>query len=690
MPEVLIRKIIFLLVTLGAMTFMTARFVNDRTVEHLVKLRVPHDEVYKLAPDYTVVDAGKDFVKMIVSEKELAELKTRGYLIDIVIKDYGRYMDEIVAKGFYHTYAQVCESLNTWATRYPTICRLDTIGLSVRGQLIIGVRITDYPRVEELEPEIRIIGAMHGNEKIATEVTLYFAGWLVRNYASNSLVRYLVDNREFWIIPIYNVDGHIANTRSNANGVDLNRDCGYMNGQLSRSQGPWSQLENQLFRNHMEKNNVTLEYNFHSAATYVNYLWDFHPADPPDSGCIIALSVLYADTSGLREINGFDWYQVYSSLQDSDFGIFGTISTTIETPQPSSGSPEIDSICVRNMRALRTVSTRAGWGMRGVVRDSLTDQPLNARIEFTNPLRWSCYTDPDSGDFHKMLERGLYSIKVCANGYRPKIVSNINVPDTGFTWLDVMLSSDTTYRYPFKVAWTVYADSFERILPRSFYALGDSDGLYHSLGKSGEIAVDMGLTPLINGSGNDFRVLEGDDGAAESYRIYAANNWNGPWLLCGTGNGNTEFDIPASLASARYLRIIDDGDGSANSPTAGFDLDAVKPLRFSGMQEDYVISNLKSKILNLSISPNPFRNRTTIKFQNPNTKSQNKDVGQDFNLALKIYNASGRLVKSFNLGSLLLTWDGTDDTGYQLPAGVYFAELKTTGGSIRQKVVMLK
>ncbi|MEO0225887.1 MAG: T9SS type A sorting domain-containing protein, partial [candidate division WOR-3 bacterium] len=416
-----------------------------------------------------------------------------------------------------------------------------------------------------------------------------------------------------------------------------------------------------------------------------NYLWDFHPVDPPDSTLIIPLSRIYADTTRLTPINGYDWYQIYSSLQDADFGIFGTISTTIETPEPS-GSAEIDTICIRNMRAMRNVAMRAGWGLRGQVRDSLNNRPLSARIEFVNPLRWSCYTDPDSGDFHKMLASGTYTIKVCANGYRSKIVSNIVVPPDSSIWLNVLLSPDQTYRYPFKFAWTVYADSFERIVPRSFYALGDSDGFYHSLGKSGDIALDMGLTPLINGPGVDFRVIEGNDGTAEGYRVYASNGWNGPWTLCGADTGSGDFSLPGSLPSARYIRITDDGDGQANSPTAGFDLDALKPLHFSSVEEQ-IITRLESSEPCLSVYPNPFRFKTEIKFS---VGSRTKDR------VLNIYDATGRLARSFcfissgHCPATSLNWDGTDEKGRQLPGGVYFVEFKTENGRISEKLIRLR
>jgi hypothetical protein len=76
--------------------------------------------------------------------------------------------------------------------------------------------------------------------------------------------------------------------------------------------------------------------------------------------------------------------------------------------------------------------------------------------------------------------------------------------------------------------------------------------------------------------------------------------------------------------------------------------------------------------ITFSISPNPFRKLITLKLQIPRTKSQ---------IALKIYDVSGRLVRSFNLASDFLpltstiSWNGTDDNNRRVAEGVYFVRL---------------
>jgi flagellar hook assembly protein FlgD len=96
---------------------------------------------------------------------------------------------------------------------------------------------------------------------------------------------------------------------------------------------------------------------------------------------------------------------------------------------------------------------------------------------------------------------------------------------------------------------------------------------------------------------------------------------------------------------------------------------------------------------NLTIDPNPFREITTIKFQVPSTKSQ---TNINFQISLKIYDVSGKLVRSFNLASDFLSlastffWNGTDINGKRLPQGVYFVRLENESEALTEKVVLIK
>jgi murein tripeptide amidase MpaA len=654
-------------------------------IVRLVNIQLSHHrDVYELNEfDITIIDAGNDFAKALLSDREINTLEAAGYRVDILIDDYKAYKDMVFQRGEYHTYNEVYTILDSLVTDYPNICRLDTIGFSVLGRPIWAMRVTDNPQVEENEPEIRLAGNMHGDEHIGTEITLYFLGYLLGNYASNPSVQNLIDNRELWILPTLNPDGKVANERYNANNVDLNRDYGYFWDGWGNSPGPCSQIENKAMKQHLEENNISLEYNYHSAAEYVNYPWDYHQSDPPDSQHIISLSYVYSDSANLPIINGWDWYQVNGSLQDYTIGTSGALAWTIETDEPFSSSA-IDQICYTNRDALMDVCNRAGWGIKGVVKDSLTDTPLYARIEVVSPERIDVYTDSDLGDFHKMIAQGTYNLKVSVNGYAPKTITNVNVPSTGSVALsDILLAPDTLYLYAFRVVITRYANHSEqnnKTQPR--WALGAEDDRFFSLGRNGYVVLDMGPEiPLVDIPGDDFTVFEGDDGTAEGYTAYVSESWDGPWSSCGSASGTASFDISTTgLSEARYVRIVDDGS-STSGQYAGFDVDAIQFFTPIGIEETSS-ADVQSQMLLLVLSPNPCRRNINITVSAPGESK------------LTIYNAVGHSVKTFfinhGVASTTLLWDAKNNAGYTVPAGVYFIHLTSGTTTEVKKAILLK
>ena len=96
-----------------------------------------------------------------------------------------------------------------------------------------------------------------------------------------------------------------------------------------------------------------------------------------------------------------------------------------------------------------------------------------------------------------------------------------------------------------------------------------------------------------------------------------------------------------------------------------------------------------------SISPNPFRGMTEIKWQIADIQMQEiRNKKQDF--CLKIYDVSGRVVKNYNLASGILplastvSWDGRDDLGQPVPAGIYFINFTAGDYQKIEKAILLK
>jgi len=83
--------------------------------------------------------------------------------------------------------------------------------------------------------------------------------------------------------------------------------------------------------------------------------------------------------------------------------------------------------------------------------------------------------------------------------------------------------------------------------------------------------------------------------------------------------------------------------------------------------------------------PNPTSGPSTIVYDLPAVQR----------LALSIYNVNGRLVRSLESkpsppGRHTMTWDGKDEAGLTVPAGLYFVRLGTDLGDRTEKLVVLR
>jgi hypothetical protein len=652
-----------------------------------------HDDVYTLNEfDITIMHAGENFAAILVNDDDIGRLRTNGYRVEILIDDYQKYNDELFERGFYHTYAETYSVLDSFVNGYPDLCRLDTIGYSIQNRAIWALRLTDNPDIEENEPEIRLKGNIHGDEHIGTEITLFFIRYLLTNYATVPQVQHLVDNMEFWILPVLNPDGKVANTRRNMNFVDLNRDYGFFWSGWGGSPGPNSQVETQAVVQHLEENNISFEFDFHSSPEWINvicYPWSYHQADPPDSQHIVAIGQDYTSAIGYSCWNGYDWYQICGESGDYTLGTSGAFTFATENPRDMD-TIYIDTVCIEHRDALMTVCERAGWGIEGVVKDSLTNDPLYARIEFDNPDRIDMYTDPNLGDFHKMIEPGTYDLSISANGYMPRTVTGVTVPAIGSASVgDVLLTADSSFLHAFRAVLCRYANhSAHNNATRPRYALGPPDDMFFSLGYLGYIVLDMGPASSIeNIAGDDFTVYEGDDGTDEGYRVYASNTWDGPWQLCGVDTGTASFDLAdAGLDRARYIRI-EDYSAYTVSPFGGFDLDAIHFASAVGIEEAQSV-DAHPYNLNMFASPNPFRNITSIRYTI-------HDSGHTMqNPTLQVYDAIGRVVKQWDYQTIRLShyinWDGTDDDNKKVSSGVYFLQLTAGDYSATEKLLLIR
>ncbi len=95
-------------------------------------------------------------------------------------------------------------------------------------------------------------------------------------------------------------------------------------------------------------------------------------------------------------------------------------------------------------------------------------------------------------------------------------------------------------------------------------------------------------------------------------------------------------------------------------------------------------------IAKLHVTPNPFHSNTEIRYSILDTRFSMT------NPKLGIYDACGRLVRSFNLESSIenqesaISWHGDDNAGRKLPSGTYFVILKSDEYTETQKLLLVR
>ncbi len=532
-------------------------------------------QIYKLKLN---ADFHGDHITVYVTPDEISKIEALSIPYTVEIEDLNAYYKDFwLLPDAYHTYQQIIDLADSLAGAFPTICKKYLYGYSLQNRQCAALKISDNVEVDEPEPEVMFDGGIHGDEIGGPENIIRFARDLCLQYGANPTVTDLINTREIWLYLMVNPDGRYNMSRYNANGVDLNRDWGYMWDQWGGSPGAFSQPETKLLRECMYNNQFVVHITYHSGTEIISYPWSYRPDPTTDQNHIHQLAGLYSSVSGYTSLaygQGYNvMYPINGSTKDGNYGMMGSVSWTMEISYSKQPPPnQIMQYYNWNYPSMIAMIEYAGYGLAGTVTDAINGLPVKAVIFVNN--YYPSYTDPTAGDYHKYVLPGTYSVTVAANGYLSQTVTGVWVGANSTTTVNFQLQP-ASGQYAYQFAASQIPDnnfSDEGLTPA---ALGAPDNINYSIGKSGWCVLDMQY-PIPDVTGTDFTVYEGDS-SPEGYYCYAGQSIDGPWVLLGTGNGTTQFNLSGSgLSQAQFIRIVDDGDGVANQANAGFDLDAIK------------------------------------------------------------------------------------------------------------------
>ncbi len=379
------------------------------------------------------------FLDVLATEKDLDFLMSLGYPVTIIRSPDSPLLGATALDenlGLYHTYAELEAALASLETTYPTLADVSVPGQSGQGRNLSVIKISDNVTVDEDEPEVFFMANNHAREIMTVDIALMFAQYLLTNYGNISDVTDMVNNREIFIMPMSNPDGHRyvelnhsgpsdgwwrKNRRYNYDGsygVDLNRNYGYMWGYDNNGSSPtpgspiyrgtaaFSEYETTAIRNFCAGRQFTMGISYHSYGELFLFPWDYALLYTPDHDVFVAMADSL--TSGNGYAAGTSPSLLYAVNGGSDDWAYGDTTTknrffcfTAEMNNSSQGGfgpaesyiqPTFDLLLPMNMDMLHFADNP--------YRFRLPERPVQYAIDHSNlpsvyTLKWS-WGDPSS------------------------------------------------------------------------------------------------------------------------------------------------------------------------------------------------------------------------------------------------------------------------------------------------------
>lgn len=359
----------------------------------------------------------------------------------------------------YPTYDEYLAIMDDFQTEFPNLCQKIVIGNSVQNRQLLAVKLSDNVNTNEQEPKFLYVSTMHGDETTGFPIMLRLIEYLLDNYGTNAQVTDLLDNNQIYISPLHNPDGTYAGgnntvsgaTRGNANFVDLNRNFPDPEDGL-HPDGNGYEPETLAYMAFAEANHFVLACNFHGGIEVTNYPWDSIEGSQVDDDYWNYVCHEYADETHNVDsnymtafdngvTNGFDWYEVRGGRQDYMNYYNHAREMTIEiSNQKNPPGNELPYFWNTNKNALLNYIKQVEYGIRGVVTDATTGDPIKASVYIGSKdlLNTWVETDLPFGDYYRPIKGGTYEVTFSAPCYQSQTVS-ISVNDLSSTTRNITL-----------------------------------------------------------------------------------------------------------------------------------------------------------------------------------------------------------------------------------------------------------
>ena len=213
------------------------------------------------------------------------------------------------------------------------------------------------------------------------------------------------------------------------------------------------------------------------------------------------------ENNGVTE--GGDWYVITGSRQDYFNYYLGCREMTIEVSSDKVvNSNLLPTFWNRNRQSLLNYIGESLNGFRGIVTDSVTNQPIAARVFVENHDEDNSHTYSrlPYGDYHRPIRRGTWQVTFSAEGYFPKtltltatdgqcLVQDVQLVPTNISVADRNLPKVSVYPNPASNEVRVTSDQ-EEIVSVELYDLAGRRLVRKTVG---ELSTSLDLSSCASG-----------------------------------------------------------------------------------------------------------------------------------------------------------------------------------------------
>ncbi len=350
------------------------------------------------------------------AQRARADLAARGSLparsVWSAARPDGRYRAETLpapgagSLGGFWTLAEVkmkLDDLVATDTQGVVADKLDTLGYSVQGRPIWGLKLCTSAGGPDTRPVAFFNALTHAREPGGMQALFYFADDLLARYGTDPVAKYLLENRQIYIVPVVNPDGYAYNQHiydstaafglwrknlrdNNANGhvdsgdgVDINRNYGFKWGydnvgssgtassDVYRGPSAFSEAETKVQRDAFSALKPVCGLSFHTYSDLFVHPWGYVSTATPDSAKFFAwddemsLGTGFLAGQGPRIL-----YAVNGEFSDWTYG------DTLSKPKAYTWTPEVggqdDGFWPppSRMTAISQTVLRACWTVAGI------------------------------------------------------------------------------------------------------------------------------------------------------------------------------------------------------------------------------------------------------------------------------------------------------------------------------------